>query len=387
MFIPLIPHMTLLKAVLITLVITHLTIQGVTVFLHRCQAHRALNLSPSVSHFFRFWLWLTTGMVTKEWVAVHRKHHTASDVEGDPHSPHVVGLWEILWRGVSYYRKTSAQKEVLEKYGIGTPDDAMERHFYLPYHSWGVKGVLPLSMVLLFGIYGIPMTLVIWAWIPFWAAGVINGVGHYLGYRNYHTADASRNIVPWGVIIGGEELHNNHHAFPTSAKFSTRWWEFDLGWLVIRILSFFGLAQVKHRYADLHEVDQPSVSELLKVRMPLLEDYTTRVIMPIVTPRVWHRIRSSATRLLFDVEPQYLSMKQRRKHHALLLANTPLQTVCQYKQQLTAIFYGQDRSAPMKEALVAWCQSARESGINALVSYADGLEKLFLVANPGSPQA
>jgi stearoyl-CoA desaturase (delta-9 desaturase) len=202
--------------ILITLLLTHITIISVTVFLHRAQAHRALELHPAVSHFFRFWLWLTTGMVTKEWVAIHRKHHAKCETPDDPHSPQVLGIRKVMLNGAELYRKESLNQETLERYGHNTPDDWLERKLYTPYHILGVSVLLILDVVL-FGALGLTVWAVQMLWIPFWAAGVINGIGHYWGYRNYETQDASANIVPWGIFIGGEELHNNHHAFPCSA--------------------------------------------------------------------------------------------------------------------------------------------------------------------------
>jgi len=231
--------------VLAALALTHVTIAGVTIFLHRHQAHRALELHPLPSHFFRLWLWLTTGMVTKEWAAIHRKHHAKCETVDDPHSPQILGINRVLWGGVFLYVKESNCAETLDRYGYGTPDDWIERHVYTPYHKYGIA-LMALIDVVLFGVGpGALIWLVQMAWIPFWAAGVINGVGHFWGYRNFAVADASTNIVPWGLLIGGEELHNNHHAFAASAKLSNKWYEFDLGWLYIRLLAWLRLAEVK----------------------------------------------------------------------------------------------------------------------------------------------
>jgi stearoyl-CoA desaturase (delta-9 desaturase) len=221
------------------------TIASVTIFLHRHQAHRALDLHPIASHFFRFWLWLTTGMVTKEWAAIHRKHHAKCETPEDPHSPQVLGINRVLWGGVLLYVKESHKAETMERYGHGTPDDWVERNVYSRYAILGLT-VMGLVNVILFGLVpGLLILLTQIVWIPFWAAGVINGIGHYWGYRSFDIADASKNIVPWGILIGGEELHNNHHAYGTSAKLSSRWYEFDLGWAYIRMLQWLGLAQVR----------------------------------------------------------------------------------------------------------------------------------------------
>src|SRR5476651_753345 len=218
------------------LILVQITIAGVTIYLHRCQAHRALDLHPIVSHFFRFWLWMTTGMVTKAWTAIHRKHHAKVETVDDPHSPQVKGIWTVLLQGSELYRKESRNKETMERYGQGTPDDWMERNVYVKHSAKGVISMLIIDLVL-FGPIGLTMWAIQMAWIPFFAAGVVNGIGHYWGYRNFECADAARNIVPWGIVIGGEELHNNHHTYPTSAKFSVKPWEFDIGWLYIRMLS------------------------------------------------------------------------------------------------------------------------------------------------------
>ena len=230
--------------VVVALVLTHVTIASVTIFLHRSQAHRALDLHPIVSHFFRFWLWLTTGMVTKEWVAIHRKHHAKVETVDDPHSPQTRGIKTVLLRGAELYRDESKNMETMAKYGHGTPDDWIERNLYTRFSWQGVGLMLAVNLVL-FGPIGATIWAVQMMWIPITAAGIINGIGHYWGYRNFACADTSTNIVPWGIVIGGEELHNNHHAYGTSAKLSSQWYEFDIGWLYIRTLSAFKLATVR----------------------------------------------------------------------------------------------------------------------------------------------
>src|ERR1035437_8575373 len=232
------------QIVLYTLVTTHITIASVTIFLHRCQAHRALDLHPIASHFFRFWLWITTGQVTKEWAAIHRKHHAKCETAEDPHSPVTRGIKKVLLQGAELYRAESKNLETLEKYGHGTPDDWIERNLYNRF-SWQGVALMLIIDVLLFGAIGITVWAVQMAWIPITAAGIVNGIGHYWGYRNYDCADASHNIVPFGILIGGEELHNNHHTFGTSAKLSSKWYEFDIGWMYIRIFEIAGLAKVK----------------------------------------------------------------------------------------------------------------------------------------------
>ncbi len=233
-----------MSAILYILITTHITILCVTLFLHRSQAHKSIEFHPVIQHFMRFWLWLTTGMVTKEWVAIHRKHHRYSDQFDDPHSPKVYGIWNVLFKGAFLYAKASKDKDMINSYGVGTPEDWIEKHVYTPYHFVGITLLLCVNL-LWFSYWG----LLIWAiqmlWIPFWAAGVINGIGHYLGYRNDETKDNSRNISPWGIIIGGEELHNNHHLSPASPKLSRRWFEIDIGWVYTVILSKLHLAKIK----------------------------------------------------------------------------------------------------------------------------------------------
>ena len=230
--------------ILITLVLTHITIACVTLYLHRGQAHRAVEFHPVISHFMRAWLWLTTGMVTKQWVAIHRKHHRFTDEPEDPHSPVHYGIWRVLFKGAGLYHSASKDKDMVLQYGVGTPDDWIERNLYALHSRLGILLMLVIDL-LFFGPWG----LIVWGiqmfWIPFWAAGVVNGVGHWWGYRNGSTKDNSRNISPWGIIIGGEELHNNHHLEPASAKLSKNSWEFDIGWFYIRILSMLGLAKVR----------------------------------------------------------------------------------------------------------------------------------------------
>lgn len=230
--------------VLYTLIVTHITIVSVTLYLHRGQAHRAVEFHPVVSHFMRFWLWLTTGMVTKQWVAIHRKHHRFCEKAEDPHSPHQVGLWRVLFGGAMLYHEASKDTEMVGAYGAGTPDDWIERHVYTPHSRLGI-GILFVFNCAIFGWLGALIWLVQMLWIPFWAAGVINGIGHWWGYRNGETRDQSRNILPWGIIVGGEELHNNHHLSPGSARLSLRPWEFDLGWFYIRTLNTLGLSRIR----------------------------------------------------------------------------------------------------------------------------------------------
>jgi stearoyl-CoA desaturase (delta-9 desaturase) len=230
--------------IIFTLLATHLTIVSVTLYLHRCQSHRGVEFHPAVAHAMRFWLWLTTGMTTKQWVAVHRKHHQNTDVEGDPHSPHVFGIWNLVFGGVKYYNRAGSDANMVMKYGMGTPKDWIERKLYTPHHRLGILVMLVIDL-LLFGPWGFLVWGVQMIWIPFWAAGMINGLAHWWGYRNGETKDHSRNISPIGIIVGGEELHNNHHLNPASPKFSLKPWEFDIGWMYLKIFEFLKLAKIK----------------------------------------------------------------------------------------------------------------------------------------------
>jgi stearoyl-CoA desaturase (delta-9 desaturase) len=230
--------------IIATLVMTHITIVCVTLFLHRGQAHRGIEFHPLLGHFMRFWLWMTTGQITKQWVAIHRKHHRSTDVEGDPHSPHVFGIWNVLFKGAFLYHRASKDSAMINQYGVGTPDDWIERKLYTPHSRLGIALMLVIDLVL-FGPWGLLVWGIQMIWIPFWAAGVVNGVGHWLGYRNGETKDRSTNFSPWGIIIGGEELHNNHHLDPASPKMSRRWFEFDLGWMWLGLFRAVGLAKIR----------------------------------------------------------------------------------------------------------------------------------------------
>lgn len=230
------------NTLIISAIFTHITIVFVTLFLHRAQAHRGISFHPVVSHFMRFWLWLTTGMNTKQWVAVHRKHHRFTDQKDDPHSPHHYGIFKVLFLGAKLYYLAAKNRKMVEQYGVGTPDDWIEKYIYTPYTWLGIIIMLGINL-LLFGYYGILIWLIQMIWIPFWAAGVVNGLGHWFGYRNGATKDHSTNIFPLGIVIGGEELHNNHHLDPANPKLSRRWWEFDIGWLWFLIFKNLGLAR------------------------------------------------------------------------------------------------------------------------------------------------
>jgi stearoyl-CoA desaturase (delta-9 desaturase) len=369
------------QLVLITLGLTHITIVAVTVYLHRCQAHRALDLHPVVAHFFRFWLWLTTGMVTREWVGIHRRHHARCETPDDPHSPQVLGLRKVLWEGAELYRDAARDGEMVERYAHGTPDDWIERRLYRPYNFLGVS-VLLVVQTLLFGIPGIAVWAIQMVWIPFFAAGVINGVGHYAGYRNFESPDAATNLVPWGILIGGEELHNNHHAFPSSAKLSAKWWEFDIGWFYIRLMEVLGLARVRRvargpgRDTAKTAIDLETVKAVVSHRMYVLANYARDVIRPVAnaelctSERHCRRLARQAQRLLLREESS-LDASSRRRLQALLQQSQVLATVHRSRKQLQQVW---EKTAGSQDALVAalqqWCRDAEQSGIKALEEFA-----------------
>ncbi|MEJ5211305.1 MAG: fatty acid desaturase [Burkholderiales bacterium] len=365
--------------VAVTLVLTHITIASVTIFLHRHQAHRALDLHPIASHFFRFWLWLTTGMVTKEWAAIHRKHHAMCETVNDPHSPQILGLKKVLWEGAELYRKEAKNRETLEKYGKGTPDDWIERNLYSKHTVLGI-GIMFVIDVVLFGPIGITMWAVQMAWIPFTAAGVINGIGHYWGYRNFSSDDAATNIVPWGIIIGGEELHNNHHAYPTSAKLSAKWWEFDIGWLYIRILEMLGLARVKKVAGKPRIIpskttpDAATLQAVITHRYEVMARYVNSV-KSIVREEIGKlrlpQLNVKTFRKWLHLDEAALPVPERETLEQALHSSRVLATIYAMRKELAAIWA---RSTASQEELLKrledWCQRAEASGIEALQQFA-----------------
>jgi len=356
---------------LIALGMTHVTIASVTIFLHRHQAHRALDLHPAVSHFFRLWLWLSTGMVTKAWAAIHRKHHAKCETAEDPHSPQMMGLKKVLFEGAELYRAEAKNRETLEKYGHGTPDDWLERNVYTPHSGKGVV-LMMLVDVALFG----PVGLTIWAvqmiWIPFFAAGIINGVGHYWGYRNFACEDASTNIVPWGILIGGEELHNNHHAYGTSARLSNKWYEFDIGWLYIRVLETLGLATVR-KVAPVVKwrparplVDLATVQAVITHRYDVMTRYA-RLMNAQFKDHLPQGVDVSKLREWLCRAPAALKQEEQAEVNMALAKNDVLAKLYHMRQELAHIW---ERSSLSKEQLVKslqdWCHKAEASGIEAL---------------------
>ncbi|MEM7292006.1 MAG: fatty acid desaturase [Pseudomonadota bacterium] len=377
------------QIVLVTAVMCHITLASVTIYLHRSQAHRALNLHPAVSHFFRFWLWLTTGMRTLEWVAIHRKHHAHCEVEHDPHSPVVYGLRQVLLEGSELYRAEAACQETLDKYGHGTPDDAIERQLYSAHPVLGIV-LMGLIDVALFGAIGLTVFAVQMLCIPVLAAGVINGLGHFWGYRNYETNDASTNITPWAFLICGEELHNNHHAYPSSARLSARRFEFDLGWVYIRALAFLGLAQVR-RLAPRPKtdtsksvIDVDTAAAIVRSRMHVMQRYARRVIMPVHKAEVAHADQTMGRKLRIARRPLIcfeglMNEVQRRRLQVALNASEPLKTVYEYRRSLQAIW---DRAGASHEKLSQdlqeWCAQAESSGIKALREFSERLRSYSL---------
>jgi len=373
------------QVLLFTLITTHITICGVTIFLHRAQAHRALDLHPLVSHFFRFWLWLTTGMVTREFVAVHRKHHAKCETEEDPHSPQTRGLKALLLTGVELYRVEAVNPETVDKYGKGTPDDWIERKLYTRY-SWVGVSLLLIVEILLFGAIGATVWAVQMAWIPWWATGVINGIGHYWGYRNFEAPDASTNVSPWGVLIGGEELHNNHHTYPTSAKFSVKAYEFDIGWLYINVMQKLGLATVRKTpprlaLGEIKAVaDDQTLEALIANRYEVMARYATELrravageldrikaqagadsasVRRLRLAKAW--LHRDADRIPPTVKPSLAATLGESPQLAKLVA---------MREELRALWTRTNVSAEQLVVdLQAWCRKAEDSGIAALQDF------------------
>ncbi|MBX9964734.1 MAG: fatty acid desaturase [Burkholderiales bacterium] len=361
--------------VLVALGLTHVTIAGVTIYLHRHQAHRALDLHPIPSHFFRFWLWFTTGMVTKEWAAIHRKHHAKCETPEDPHSPQVLGIDKVMWEGAELYRKEGKNAATLEKYGHGTPDDWVERNVYSKHTTLGIGLQLILNVVL-FGPIGLSIWAVQMAWIPIFAAGVINGIGHYWGYRNFAADDASRNIVPWGILIGGEELHNNHHAYASSARLSSKWYEFDIGWAYIRIMEMLGLAKVKKlapkvrmEFGKSH-VDLATLHAVITHRYDVLARYARSLKATWTEEAHKLRIDRESVKRWLHSDEQQLPHQDRVRLNELLANSKVLATVHSMRQELAQVW---QRSTASKEQLVKhledWCHRAERSGIVPLQEF------------------
>jgi stearoyl-CoA desaturase (delta-9 desaturase) len=370
------------QVVLYTLIVTHITIAGVTIYLHRHQAHRALELHAIPSHFFRFWLWLTTGQVTKEWASIHRKHHAKCDTEEDPHSPQTRGIRKVLLEGAELYRAESKNLETLEKYGHGTPDDWIERNVYTKYSWAGVSALLVINFIL-FGVIGVTIWAIQMLWIPITAAGIINGLGHWWGYRNYDCNDAATNIFPFGILIGGEELHNNHHTFATSAKLSSKWYEVDVGWAYIRGLEMIGLAKVKKvapkpkLAKDKMVPDFDTLQSVIANRYDVMAKYA-KSVKRAFREEVAHlkekaelegRALKNARKLL-QREPGKLESSQKQQLVELFQHSQALETMHQMRVELAAIW---ERSHSTRDQLLQqlqdWCARAEASGIKSLQEF------------------
>lgn len=367
--------------VVYTVLFLHFTNLAITVFLHRAMAHRALTLHPIISHFCRFQLWLTTGMVTKEWTAIHRKHHARCETHDDPHSPQVLGLGTVLFFGSELYRKEARNAETLERYGQGTPDDWIERNLYTKHSRLGIISMFVINLVLL-GIPGIAVWCLQMLWSPVAAAGVVNGIGHFWGYRNFECPDAARNVLPIGIILCGEELHNNHHTFGTSAKFSVKPWEFDLGWFYIKTFSLLGLAKPKRLPPQLtykpekHSIDVETVKALFSNRFAVMSDYAKEVIKP-----VFNQTRSSSkdglcarTKKLLIRETCLVDEQGQKLLEKAFDSHTELKVIYDFKQRLQHMWDSTTASQKeLLEALQQWCKEAEATGIAALERYAKRL--------------
>jgi len=376
--------------VIAAFVMVQITMMAVTLYLHRDQAHRAIDLHPVLRHFFRFWIWCTSGMLTREWVAIHRKHHAFCETPDDPHSPQIYGLKKVLLEGAELYREETENAETLEKFGRGTPNDWLERNIYLRFPFGGIILML-VANLLLFGVPGITIFAIQMMSMPVFAAGIINGVGHHSGYRNFECDDAATNIVPWGILIGGEELHNNHHAFPTSAKFSVRSWEFDIGWLYIKLFSLFRLAKV-NRVAP-HPVigSEPegplgidNLTAIIVNRMHVLRDYTKQVTLPVFkTEKAMARGNAAFRRAkkLLIRRPMLLDDSSIARLGNLLEDNVALRTVLEYREKLSEIWTSANVSnEKLLDQLRLWCSEAESSGIKALEDFADRLRSYRMTA-------
>jgi len=374
---------------IVAITLTHVTIAAVTIFLHRSQAHRGLDLHPVVSHFFRFWLWLTTGMVTKEWVAIHRKHHAKVETVDDPHSPQTRGIGKVLLQGSELYRDEAKNTETLARYGHGTPDDWVERNVYAKLLWQGIALMFIVDFVL-FGAVGVTIWAVQMIWIPIFAAGIINGLGHYWGYRNFACLDASTNIVPWGIIIGGEELHNNHHAYGSSAKLSSRWFEFDIGWMYIRILAMLKLATVRKVAPQLRFDRSKAVADLATLQAIITHRYAiaTRYAKSVKAACVAEISALRARHGYVDLpslrrvkrwlasDETVLPERDRARFARALENSAVLQQIYHMRQELAALW---GRSTESSEQLLArlqdWCHRAEASGIAPLAQFSLQLKR------------
>lgn len=368
---------------LFVLVATQLTIFTVTLYLHRSQTHRGVDFHPLLAHFFRFWSWLTTGMVTREWVAIHRKHHAKCETEDDPHSPQVEGINKVMWQGSELYREASKDQAMLEKFGRGCPNDWIERHLYSPYPFIGV-GLMMVIDLALFGVFGLAIWGLQMLWIPIWAAGVVNGLGHWCGYRNFETTDQARNLLPWGFWVGGEELHNNHHAFPSSAKFALRRFEFDIGWVAIRALSAVRLAKVLRVApsldvrADVALPDNDTLKAVLTHRFRVMKDFSRGVIKPVARQEARREPDATAgisrrMRRALGNGGRWLDIESRERLAHLVERRPQLKQVCEYRDRLVALM-NQRRPDEALKGLQQWIREAEQSRIEVLEEFAHRLK-------------
>jgi stearoyl-CoA desaturase (delta-9 desaturase) len=371
-------------------IVTQLTIFSVTLYLHRCQAHRGVDFHPALAHFFRFWSWLSTGMVTKEWVAIHRKHHAKCETKDDPHSPKIFGISTVVLKGVDLYRVASLDRATMDKYGHGTPSDWIERHVYASHEFLGPTLMFIINIAL-FGIWGVAISALQMVWIPFWAAGVVNGLGHWWGYRNFETADMSTNLTPWGFFIGGEELHNNHHAFPSSAKFALRKFEFDIGWALIRGFENLGLAKVLRVAPSLDMrpnmplPDMETLKALLTHRFQVMTDYFRGVISPILRDEAAHAGASlkalpRVLRKALANGGRWLDERSRERLQEIVKERPLLATVCEFRTRLAGVLErGNGGAEAMLASLQDWCGEAEATGIRVLQEFAARLRGYALV--------
>lgn len=363
---------------------THITIVSVTLYLHRCQAHRAITLHPIISHFFRLWLWITTGQNTKEWVSVHRKHHAHTEEEEDPHSPYVYGIGKVLLQGTELYRAAAFDPKVSDEYGHGTPDDWMEHKVYSRFTFSGI-GFCLISYVALFGFLGITYWAIQMVWIPLFAAGLVNGGGHYWGYRNFETSDGSTNLTNIGILIGGEELHNNHHAYPSSARFSVNWWELDIGWVYIRLLSAVGLAQVKKvapqpiQNSEKELLDLDTVRAMVTSQLHIMADYAKQVTLPVLKAEMLqadlhYRSTLKCIKKAIVRERSRMTAPQLENLSQILHSNLQLNTVYEHQQRLLDVWTRKYKSNEgMLHSVAEWCQEAEKTGIRVLEDFARSL--------------
>jgi len=386
------------QMLLVGLVWAHVTLMAITLWFHRDQAHRSIDLHPLLAHFFRFWLWMSTGAPTREWVAVHRKHHALCEVDGDPHSPQVFGLKRVLLEGAELYKLEAARKETLEKYGKGTPDDWLERNVYGHFTYSGI-GLLVVLDIVLFGAPGIILLASQLMTMPVLAAGVINGLCHARGYRNFETNDASTNLWPIGLFVGGEELHNNHHAFPTSARFSLRAGELDMGWLHIKLLSLLGLAKVRRvaerpalKASESPTIELDSLRAIFVNRMYVLRHYLQEVTLPALEREAAsddssgrsNSVLRSAARLL-RWQPHLLDAESRDSLGELIERHPGLKAVLEYRNELKSFWEG----APISnEKLLAdfraWCARAEASGIQGMQDFVAYLRSFRAMPEPAA---